>query len=103
MVRDEAPAATRGGINEWELTAGEFGSALPGCHSVRRSDQLRCCGSPSWTSVSRLQRRADRNATYKLRATRVQTEYLAISSCSETKLEAAKPASKLCREQLHKD
>jgi hypothetical protein len=50
MVRDEAPAATTGGINEWECDHLETGPADgAGFNYKEWSDQLRCCGNPSWT------------------------------------------------------
>jgi hypothetical protein len=94
-MRDEAPD-----INEWGWAARENRLGMPpGCDSRLRSDQLRCCGNPSWTSVGRLHRRADRTATFKLRARRVKKEYLDISVCSGDYLETMKLASLLCRRQ----
>jgi hypothetical protein len=83
-----------------DRSGNRLGCVLPGDDFGMRSDQLRCCGNPSWTSVSRLQRRADRTATYKLRASRAQKEYLGISSCSEDDLETMKPSSLPRRVQI---
>src|SRR6185312_8471882 len=61
MVRDEAPAATRGGINEI-------------------GEQFRCCGNPSGRQTSSA---AYRTATYKLRATTDLVNYRYISDGSK--------------------
>src|ERR1044071_5898533 len=92
-MRDEAP-----GIDELGWAASALG-ASPGCDSRLRSDQLRCCGNPSWTSVGRLHRHADRTATFKLRARQCRIKYDGISECSETNLETMKRASLPCSGQ----
>jgi hypothetical protein len=95
-MRDEAPA-----INERGWAATEIGPArCRACDFRLRSDQLRCCGNPSWTSVGRLHRRADRTATFKLRARRCQEKYIGISKCSENDLETMKHASLLKSRQV---
>jgi hypothetical protein len=47
-VCDEAPAATHGGVNEVGCDRPETGSALWAGPELSGSDQLRCCGNPSW-------------------------------------------------------
>jgi hypothetical protein len=50
MVCDEAPAATASGVNGVESDRSEPGLAWSALlDSGERSDQLRCCGNPSWT------------------------------------------------------
>jgi hypothetical protein len=44
MVRDEAPAATTGRVNERKFDRAEIGSADSRPGFQERSDQLRCCG-----------------------------------------------------------
>ena len=56
--------------NGMDRPGNRLGCVLPGDDFGVRSDQLRCCGNPSRTSVSRHLRRADRTAPFKLRATR---------------------------------
>jgi hypothetical protein len=76
MVRDEAPAATTGGINGWDKTAREpVRLDLPNLNPRQRSDQRRCCGNPSWTTPVP-STTAGRSAAFKLCATPLENNII---------------------------
>src|SRR5437879_1963497 len=54
--------------NGMDRPGNRLGCVLPGDDFAMRSDQLRCCGNPSWTLVGRHLWRADCTAPFKLHA-----------------------------------
>jgi hypothetical protein len=99
-MRDEAPAATRGGVNEVGCDRLENRLGLVGRAWIERSDQLRCCGNPSLDVGQQASTTTGRTATYKLRATPSHKKYCFISISSEPSLEIMKLVSLLLVKQI---
>src|SRR5258708_40342666 len=78
MIGNEAPAATTRGINGYEEYDRQESRlahrALP--VSVKRPDQPRCCGNPSWDKGQRASTAAGRTAPFKSRASSADIDSL---------------------------